>query len=138
MVADGSGAAVWARPGSWATSPLDLVRAAPEMARVFGRRLPLAVRSLLRIEHGHPRTPAHWYLHFLGVVPARQGRGLGSLLLAPVLDRLDAAGEHAYLEASTERNKALYERHGFSVTSRFELPAGGPVIRRMWRGAGPN
>jgi GNAT superfamily N-acetyltransferase len=135
MVEDGSGAAVWARPGRWPAPRLDLVRAGPAMARVFGRRLPLAARSLLRIERGHPRTPAHWYLHYLGVVPARQGRGLGSLLLGPVLGRIDTAGEPAYLESSTERNQAHYERHGFSVTSRFDLPGGGPVIRRMWRGA---
>ena len=135
MVEDGSGAAVWARPGHWAIPPLDLVRAGPEMTRVFGRRFLLALRSLVRIERGHPRSPRHWYLHYLGVVPARQGRGLGTRLLSPVLAGLDEGGHPAYLEASTERNQALYERHGFVVTSRFALPARGPVIRRMWRSA---
>jgi GNAT superfamily N-acetyltransferase len=135
MVGDGSGAAVWALPGHWAVPPLDVIRAGPEMARVFGRRLPLAARSLLRIQRGHPARPAHWYLHYLGVVPARQGEGLGSRLLRPVLERLDGADEPAYLESSTDRNQALYERHAFSVTSRFNLPGGGPVIRRMWRAA---
>jgi len=36
------------------------------------------------------------------------------------------------LEASSERNRALYERHGFRVVERFNMPGGGP-IRRMWR-----
>jgi ribosomal protein S18 acetylase RimI-like enzyme len=133
MTEDGSGAAIWAQPGHWATPPLDLLRAGPAMLRVFGPRLPLALRSLVRIERGHPRNPEHFYLHYLGVVPARQGRGLGSRLLKPVLDRLDEEAMPAYLEASTERSRALYERHGFAVTEIFKLPSSGPPIRRMWR-----
>jgi GNAT superfamily N-acetyltransferase len=103
------------------------------MMRVFGRRLPLALRYLLRVEHKHPRSPEHWYLQYLGTEPARQGQGLGSALLRPVLALCDRDGIGAYLESSSERNRVLYERHGFSVVETFDMPGGGPSIRRMWR-----
>jgi GNAT superfamily N-acetyltransferase len=130
---DGSGAAVWAPPGGWRLSTGRALRSAPAMWRVFGRRTLLALRSQLRAERLHPDEESHWYLHYLGVVPERQGRGLGGMLIAPVLERCDRDSLPAYLEASTERNRALYERHGFAVSGRFTMPGAGPEIRRMWR-----
>ncbi len=103
------------------------------MLRVFGRRLPLAFRWLLRAEHKHPRTPEHWYLQYLGAEPASQGQGLGSALLRPCWRSVTATAIGAYLESSSERNRALYERHGFEVVEVFDMPGGGPDIRRMWR-----
>jgi GNAT superfamily N-acetyltransferase len=133
---DGSGAAVWARPGRWRVPVTRTLRAARPMAGVFGARLPLATWTLLRLERRHPSAPGHWYLHYLGVEPRRQGRGLGGALLAPVLDLCDREGHPAHLEASTERNRMLYERHGFALIETFELPAGGPPLRGMWREPG--
>jgi GNAT superfamily N-acetyltransferase len=130
---DGSGAAVWARPGGWRVPFARTLRTFPQMRRVFGRRLALATWSLLRIERLHPPAPEHYYLHYLGVLPARQGRGLGGMLLRPVLETCDGEGIPAHLESSTERNRALYERNGFSLTGTFNLPARGPIVREMWR-----
>jgi ribosomal protein S18 acetylase RimI-like enzyme len=79
----------------------------------------------------HPEQPA-WYVQFIGVHAPEQGRGLGSILLRDVTSRADAAGEPAYLEATSERNRALYERHGFEVTSEIALPDG-PTAYGMWR-----
>lgn len=130
---DGSGAAVWAEPGNWMVPVGVALREAPAMRRVFGRRIVLATRCAVQILRGHPRRPRHWYLHYLGVVPERQGRGLGGMLIRPVLERCDRERLPAYLEASTERNRALYERNGFAVTEPFHMPARGPLLRRMWR-----
>jgi GNAT superfamily N-acetyltransferase len=131
---DGSGAAVWAPPGRWRV-PLGLtVREAGRMLGVFGRRLPLGLRTLIRLERHHPGSPSHWYLQYLGVEPRRQGRGLGGALLAPVLELCDRERIPAHLEASTDRNRMLYERNGFSLTEVFPMPGrGGPPIREMWR-----
>jgi GNAT superfamily N-acetyltransferase len=132
---DGSGAAVWAPPGRWRVPIGATLREGPAMTRVFGLRLPLALRTLLRLERHHPK-PRHWYLHYLGVEPRGQGRGLGSALMAPVLERCGRERLPAYLEASTDRNRALYERNGFALTGVFEMPGrGGPPIREMWREA---
>jgi GNAT superfamily N-acetyltransferase len=130
---DGSAAAIWAPPELWSVPVPKVIRQASPMMRVFGRRLPLALRYLLRIERSHPRRPPHWYLEFFGTEPARQGQGRGSALLRPILALCDRDGLGAYLEASSERNQALYERHGFEVLEMFNMPGGGPVIRRMWR-----
>jgi GNAT superfamily N-acetyltransferase len=131
---DGGGAAIWAPPGRWRV-PLGLtVREAGRMIGVFGRRLPLGLRTLVRLEGHHPKSPDHWYLHYLGVEPPSQGRGLGGALLAPVLELCDRERIPAHLEASTDRNRMLYERNGFSLTEVFEMPGrGGPPIREMWR-----
>jgi hypothetical protein len=39
----------------------------------------------------------------------------------------------AYLESSKEKNVPFYERNGFKVRERFEVPNGGPPIWLMWR-----
>lgn len=74
-----------------------------------------------RLTACHPAVP-HAHLQFLGVSGAAQGQGIGSALLKETLAPLDRTGTVGYLEASTERNVALYARHGFEVTNDFELP----------------
>lgn len=130
---DGSGAALWGRPGSWRVPTRQTLRQTRPMVAVFGRRFPLALWTQLRLERHHPRSPHHWYLHYLGVEPRGQGRGLGTALLAPVLDRCDRESTPAHLEASTERNRVLYERNGFTLAKVIHMPAGGPPLREMWR-----
>lgn len=130
---DGSGAAIWADPGKWRVPLAGTMGQARPMARIFGRRLPLALWTQMRLERHHPRSPRHWYLHYLGVERRRQGRGLGGALMAPVLAECDREGVPAHLEASTDRNRRLYERHGFALTGTFAMPVGGPPLREMWR-----
>jgi GNAT superfamily N-acetyltransferase len=130
---DVAGAAVWAPEDAWRVPVATTAREAAPMRRVFGRRLLLALRSRLRMERRHPRRPRHWYLAFMGVVPERQGRGLGTALLAPALEALDASGTPAYLESSSPRSRELYRRHGFGVTGEFTLPSAGPPLWQMWR-----
>jgi ribosomal protein S18 acetylase RimI-like enzyme len=78
-----------------------------------------------------PEEP-HLHLQLLAVRPERQGRGIGSALMAPVLERADRDGVPAYLEATSERNRALYERYGFAFRGPVPLP-GGPALHAMWR-----
>jgi GNAT superfamily N-acetyltransferase len=130
------GAAVWAPPEGWRVPITTTLRETPPMLRVFGRHLPLALRSRLRMEGRHPRRPPHWYLAFMGVAPEWQGRGLGTALMRPALEALDAAGTPAYLESSTPRSRALYQRNGFEVTDEFNLPSAGPPLWQMWREPG--
>jgi GNAT superfamily N-acetyltransferase len=79
----------------------------------------------------HP-TESHWYLIFLGTRPGWQGRGLGSAVMRPVLETCDDWGLPAYLEATSEHNKRLYQRHGFEVVGEIRLPDG-PSLWPMWR-----
>jgi ribosomal protein S18 acetylase RimI-like enzyme len=82
----------------------------------------------------HPHEP-HWYLPFIGVDPAAQGRGLGSALLEAGLAEVDTAGLPAYLESTNPRNVPLYERFGFRVVGEIQVGAS-PVMHPMWRPAG--
>jgi GNAT superfamily N-acetyltransferase len=128
-----AGAAVWAPPDAWRVPVTATLREIPPMLRVFGGRLPLALRCRLRMDARHPKTPPHWYLAVMGVAPEWQGRGLGTALMQPGLAAIDADAVPAYLESSTPRSRALYERNGFAVTGELNLPAGGPPVWQMWR-----
>ncbi len=128
-----SSAALWASPGRWKTTPRQDASLARGLLhpRLLGRA-PLIVAGLLGIERRHPRTPPHWYLAVLGTDPSAQGQGLGSAVLAPVLEQCDADGVGAYLESSKERNIDFYARHGFRVMAELRLPRG-PSMWPMWR-----
>lgn len=129
----GEAAALWAPPDRWRVGLADTARLAPSSLRLYGVRLPRAMRALASIEAEHPRAP-HWYLSFLGTAPAFQGKGLGAALLEPVLARCDRDGLPAFLESSNERNLPFYERHGFEVTGTHDFPRG-PRLWAMWRDA---
>jgi ribosomal protein S18 acetylase RimI-like enzyme len=81
----------------------------------------------------HPHEP-HWYLPFIGVDPAAQGRGLGSALMEAALIDVDASGLPAYLESTNPRNVPLYERFGFRVVGEIQVGSS-PVMHSMWREA---
>jgi GNAT superfamily N-acetyltransferase len=127
-----AGAAVWELPDQWKVGAVDQLRLLPSMLATYGRLLPRVMRALAVLESNHPTEP-HYYLPVVGVDPGWQGRGLGSALIRPVLDRCDDERLPAYLEATSPRNRALYERHGFEVTEELLVGRGSPPAWRMWR-----
>lgn len=79
-----------------------------------------------------------WYLGVLAVEPGRQGRGLGTRLMAPILERADREGLAVTLETAKERNLPLYRRQGFEVLRELAPPApGGPTVWTMRRPPSP-
>lgn len=126
-----AGAALWAPPGADAVHPDD----APVLDDALAGLAPSAVERfgacVEAFGAARPEEPA-WYLGFLGAAPAHQGRGVGSALLRTVLDRCDRQGEPAFLEATSPRNRVLYERHGFRLLREIPLPEGPPGYA-MWR-----
>ena len=121
---DLAGVAIWLPPNH-RTPLLDSLRLLPEMARFAGwRRLRLvgdAQEVLEQRRRAHVPRP-HFYLSALGVEPERQGTGIGTALMGPVLDRCDDEALPAYLETATARNVLLYERAGFEVVEELILP----------------
>jgi GNAT superfamily N-acetyltransferase len=84
-------------------------------------------------EDNHPSTYPHHHLAYLATRPDRQGRGLGSALLRHHHRQLDHYGTPAFLQASSEQARKLYERHGYQcLVDPFYLPEG-PPFWPMWR-----
>jgi ribosomal protein S18 acetylase RimI-like enzyme len=127
------GGALWTPPGKWKMGFLQQLMLTPAMVRTTSwRRLPGILQGLGAIEKDHPHAP-HYYLMALGTEPELQGRGIGTQLMQPVLEKCDREGVPAYLESSKERNVPLYERNGFKVTKEMTVPYNGPKIWLMWR-----
>jgi GNAT superfamily N-acetyltransferase len=123
-------AALWAPPGAVPVSGPDAEELGQRIVELAGPDAPrfLGVNKLF--DDNHP-TGSYWYLRFLGVAPAWQGQGIGSALMTPVLARCDREGVRAYLDATSQRNRRLYERHGFAAEEPF-APPGGPPLWPMW------
>ena len=124
-------AAIWAPPGQWKMPNSQIVKYAPGLMRVFGRRLFANLGVLSLLEKNHPSEP-HYYLAFIGTDPAHQGKGFGGALIRPIIERCDAEGVGAYLESSKESNLAFYARFGFETTKMLTHKAGVPQWL-MWR-----
>jgi GNAT superfamily N-acetyltransferase len=129
------GGAFWMPPGTWHLSLFKQLSMLPSMAVILRGALPRLLRLLNAIEARHPHEP-HYYLPVIGIRPEWQGRGFGSALLRPILERCDRERLPAYLEASSERNRALYERHGFAVLEEMRV-SDSPPLWRMWREVKP-
>ncbi len=117
------GAAIWLGPGlkAFDFSPLQQIAMIPLLYAIAG--VGGALRGLAlgeKLDALHIKSP-HAHLVFLGVSPSAQGRGLGSAILKASLGPLNVAGVTALLEATTERNVALYQRHGFEVAENLHL-----------------
>jgi len=118
------GAAIWLAPGQKAfdLTPWRQLLLTPLMLAVAGVSGALRGMALAdKLAPLHPQAP-HAHLVFLGVASAAQGQGVGSAILKHTLAPCDQNGVVAYLEASTERNVALYRRYGFEVTGEVDLP----------------
>ena len=120
---DHGGVALWLAPGvasdDEAMGALAVEAIPPDQQEeIFG--------FMAQMAEFHPQEP-HWYLPLIGVDCSRQSRGFGSALLVHALERCDADHLPAYLEASSPRNKALYERHGFEVTGVIQAGSSPPM-----------
>ncbi len=91
------------------------------------------------LDASHPAGQPHQYLAILAVRPGQQGQGTGTALLEFRHAELDRQGRSAYLEASSERSRDLYLRHGYRPRpgAPFHLPDDGPPMWPMMRQPDP-
>ncbi|HEX3930091.1 MAG TPA: GNAT family N-acetyltransferase [Nocardioides sp.] len=121
-------------PDQWQMPKQTDGRTALRWLRVYGRWLTRAIRVQRVMEEHHPTQP-HYYVRWVAVRPGLRDAGLGRALMQPALDRCDSEHLPAYIEASSERSAALYERLGFVHQGMYDLPEGGPPIWPMVRPA---
>lgn len=124
-------AAVWLPP----TAELDDEAMAREVVELSGEYAERVATAFELLDEHHPTHAEHQYLFILGTREAWQSKGLGSALIRSVTADCDRDDVGAYLEATSERNRSLYERHGFQVTEELHLPSG-PPLWCMWRSPG--
>ena len=131
------GAAIWLPPGATTFTFGRIVRAGMLTAPLHVGWRALSRMATMegfaaRMHHRLAPMP-HWYLAQIGVEPSRQGRGIGSTLLGPMLSRIDAEQSWCYLETAKHANIAFYERRGFRVADDGQTHAGGPHIWGLLR-----
>jgi ribosomal protein S18 acetylase RimI-like enzyme len=73
-----------------------------------------------KIKSFHPKKP-FCYLWFIGVNPAFQNMGIGTLLDEIIL-KSQADDRSIYLETSVERNLKWYKNRGFEIYGELEFP----------------
>ena len=128
-------AAFWLPPGRWQPddSAMDAMHPLTEIVGAAMDRLRATYQVMVSV---HPVEP-HFYLSGVGTDPPRQGLGLGSGVLAPVLARCDREDIPAYLESTKERNIRFYEHLDFHVTGTITPAPDGPTMWCMWRDPRP-
>jgi ribosomal protein S18 acetylase RimI-like enzyme len=127
---DVKGAACWLPPGKTTSTLIRQIRAGmlrlPFCFRITGFNRLLAYDAMARKLHHEDSPRPHWYLAAIGVDPEHQGQGIGGSLMQPILARADAQNLPCYLETHRNENVRLYEKHGFRVTHKCEVP-GHPI-----------
>lgn len=121
---DASAVAIWLNPESGPMKMPRMLRAgmwrAPFMLGLDGMGRMSKVMSATEVFHNQVEGP-HWYLMTVGTRTARQGQGLGSMLVELGISRADAAGVPCYLETGTDSNIAFYRKRGFEIIGQAEL-----------------
>jgi GNAT superfamily N-acetyltransferase len=125
------GAAVWRPPGGWVDPTLTQLGRLPGYLATFRGRFRVASRLATTLARVHPVEP-HWYLPCVGVEPGAMGRGVGTAMLQPVVERCDREGFGAYLEATSAASARLFSRLGFEPREDVEVLARVSVTL-MWR-----
>lgn len=123
---DLKGIAAWIPPGKFPLNDFRLLQlglyALPFKLRLSRLRQLLSLFLTIEEHHKHDIPQPHWYLCMLGVSPAYQRTGIGSLLLQPIIKQADKEGLPCYLETTTPGGVRFYQRLGFEVVRTGGVP----------------
>ena len=73
-----------------------------------------------KINRCHPKEMMY-YLWYIGVEPAEQGKGIGAKLLKEVIENASSMGRKIYLETSTLKNIPWYKKFGFEIYNEMDF-----------------
>lgn len=125
-------AALWRGPGQADGGALEFALSLIPYLAVFRTALPRALKVADSIDAHRPEGH-FWYLHFVGVRSAHQGKGHGGRIIRAQAAVADAAGLPCWLETATPENVPLYQRLGFVTQVEWDVPGGGPHFWGMMR-----
>jgi ribosomal protein S18 acetylase RimI-like enzyme len=130
--AGGEAAALWRGPGQAQGSAAEFALSLLPYLAIFRTALPRALKVADSID-AHRPDGDFWYLHFVGVRSADQGKGHGGRIIRAQTAVADAEGRACWLETATPENVPLYERLGFVTQVEWDVPGGGPHFWGMMR-----
>ena len=86
--------------------------------RRFSRTTPIVSETHKRIMGDRP----HWHCWMMGVLPARQGTGVGRQLMRYTFEQSDRAGMPCYLETFSESSVHVHESQLYSIRKAIQIP----------------
>ncbi len=128
-------ATLWRAPGKAHGGTGEFLATVLPMIGVFRTALLRGLTVQKSIDAHRPRS-SFWYLHYVGVRPAQQGKGHGGRIIRAQTSVADADGLSCWLETATAANVPLYERLGFVTQVEWDVKSGGPHFWGMMRAAG--
>ena len=131
--ANSDAVAIWRKPGEVHPGFGEFLRTLLPFLRVFrsGVLRGLQLENAMRAHH--PIPDDFYYLQFVGVSPASQGKGLGRSVIQAGIQRAEAEGLPVVLETAKESNVSIYRRMGFEVLSEWQAKASAPPFWTMLR-----
>lgn len=120
------GIAVWIPSNNYPVTFWNLLRSVP-LLKIFGigRHGGTKLRHFNDyIDSVHQRVAPfkHWFLQAIGIAPRFQGEGFASMLLRPMLSKIDKEYLPCYLETIDEKNISMYEHYGFKIIDISNIP----------------
>ncbi|MDZ3831168.1 MAG: GNAT family N-acetyltransferase [Sphingopyxis sp.] len=128
----GEAASLWRAPGRAHSGTMEFLRTVVPLIGAFGMALPRGLKVQAGIDAHRPAGP-YWYLHYVGVRSAHQGKGHGGRIIRAQTAVADREGLPCWLETATPINLPLYERLGFVTQVEWDVPGGGPHFWGMMR-----
>ena len=131
------GVATWMPPGHSSDNILQMLQSGILTLpfKLDWKKLGRVMSFVWASEQLHKRhmPKPHWYLALLAVAPNSQRKGIGGILLEPILKQADSQGLPCYLETSTEKAVRFYQKHGFDIIWSGELLKNSPYWWAMKR-----
>jgi len=131
------GVGCWLPPGGGKLTISRMIRTGmPFLPLRFGwtafRRMQDVLAYGDELHENYAPTP-HWYLWAIGVETSSRGKGIGGIVMQPVLTSASATGFPCYLETHNEVNVPFYLKHGFKVMCESKIPKRGLRVWAMLR-----
>ena len=84
----------------------------------FSRTTPIVAETHKGIMGDRP----HWHCWMMGVLPTRQGTGVGRQLMRHTFEQSDRAGLPCYLETFSESSVRVHESQFYSIRETITIP----------------
>ncbi len=109
----------------------DCQKSTVQVQKLLPEQIVLRMDKWRSIWAEHDPRKHHWHIDPIGVLPEKQGQGVGSSLLEHFCGYVDKLNQAAYLETDVSRNVSLYNRFGFNVVG--DAPVLAVPNWFMWR-----